>query len=284
MMNFNKIKYSVFCILLSTFLSSCSQFSMAYRFADWILAYQLDSYFDLDFQQEQWTDDVLDEWHLWHRQNELPYYASIIKQVQQNVNSGITNADVVWLQNEAEEIRRRLAVRVLPEIATFLLGLKPEQITYYKAELAERGQERTEERNQLTHEEWRTEKIAKFIDNLDNFIGELTAEQQQLVEQQNFWNLEILTVYRERRALNRQRFFNAFENAGSKAELTAALLEQWTKPEKFYTPVYAQWTQQRREEYQIFIVEMVRSLTAKQREFLHQELEEIRQILLNFAS
>lgn len=271
-------------VLAVVFISSCNQFSLAYRFADWIFAYQLDHYFDLDFTQEEWTDEVIDEWHLWHRTNELPQYADLLGQAQQRVRRGLVAEDLVWLRQEGLEVQRRLVKRTLPEIATFLYELKPEQVENLKIKLAERRQERDEDYTELTHAEWREQRIERFIDNMEDWIEDLTEEQKAIIEKQDFWNKEIVTIFRERRNENRKRFFDTLANAQSKTELEQAFFKQWTDPAAFYGPVYKAWVEQRWLKTRDFTLELDASFSEEQRDYLIQSLEKYRQILLDLTT
>ena len=76
-------KYILFlgCIL---FLAGCSATKLFYGYGDSIISWQLDSYFELTNEQEDWVEEQI-RLHLeWHRKEELPRYKNFLNDIQKN--------------------------------------------------------------------------------------------------------------------------------------------------------------------------------------------------------
>ena len=60
-------------------LTACSRLSLTYNFADWIVYWKIDKYFDVSSQQKPLLNSRLAHFHSWHRQKEIPHYVRFFR-------------------------------------------------------------------------------------------------------------------------------------------------------------------------------------------------------------
>ncbi|MDA2912048.1 DUF6279 family lipoprotein, partial [Nitrospiraceae bacterium AH_259_D15_M11_P09] len=80
--------------LACSLLTGCSTLSLAYNFADWILLWKIDGYFDISAEQERFLEERLTELHTWHRIETLPLYAAFLRRVQEQWRDGLTRDEI----------------------------------------------------------------------------------------------------------------------------------------------------------------------------------------------
>ena len=76
------------------FLNSCSSVDMFYDFAPTYTKWELDSYFDLTDEQEEWVEVRLEQHFNWHREVELEHYITFLREVQRRGGDGLTLQEI----------------------------------------------------------------------------------------------------------------------------------------------------------------------------------------------
>ena len=95
-------------------------------------SWQLDNYFDLTNQQEEWIEERM-KMHLdWHRKEELPRYRDFLIEVQSRAGDGLTMIELDEGYARLDQKRIRTLERLLPDTASFLAGVSLEQINTLK--------------------------------------------------------------------------------------------------------------------------------------------------------
>ena len=91
-------------------------------------SWQLDNYFDLTTQQEEWIEESM-RLHLdWHRKEELPRYRNFLIEVQNRGGDGLTMIELDEGYARLDQKRIRTLETLLTDTASFLAGISPEQI------------------------------------------------------------------------------------------------------------------------------------------------------------
>ena len=93
-------------------------------------SWQVDSYFDLTNQQEEWIEERISLHLDWHRNKELPRYRKFLIEVKNRARDGLTMSELDEGYARLDQKRVRTLERLIPDTATFLAGVRPEQIDY----------------------------------------------------------------------------------------------------------------------------------------------------------
>ena len=162
-------------------LGGCSAVELAYDNAHWLIRYQIEEYFNLTDDQEEFLDHRLKALIHWHRDQELPQYADYLQQFARLAHDGLTRSELQRFFELVNQARLRLLKKSLPDLAKILATLSPEQLREFDTKI------RTSWREQFTRfnrsaEEWRNERFDKFIDILESWVGDLSEPQIQHIK------------------------------------------------------------------------------------------------------
>ena len=133
-------KFLLFLGLLF-FFASCSAAKLFYSYGDSITSWQLDSYFDLTKEQEDWVEDRM-RMHLeWHRNEELPSYRRFLLDIQKSAKDGLTMSELDEGYSRFGTKVGRIFERLIPDAALFLSEISPEQINNLERVMGEENKE-----------------------------------------------------------------------------------------------------------------------------------------------
>ena len=123
------------------FLAGCSATKLFYGYGDSIISWQLDSYFELTNEQEDWVEEQM-RLHLeWHRNEELPRYKNFLIDIQKKAIDGLTMSELDECFYRYESKRDRIFERLIPDAALFLIKISPEQVNNLEQAMVEENKE-----------------------------------------------------------------------------------------------------------------------------------------------
>ncbi|MCB1843071.1 MAG: hypothetical protein KDI09_08940 [Halioglobus sp.] len=172
------------CLLLGllALLAGCSSPTFVYNRLDFLLPWYIQSYADLDREQEDYLDELLDPFLRWHRTQELPCYATLVDRAENMLSSDALSAgdidglmrafESAWYRTEAEALERLLA-----------LGekLTDKQIAAFLAELEERHKDLEKEYLPRSDDEFFDDSYDAMVDTAQDFLGRLQPPQRDLL-------------------------------------------------------------------------------------------------------
>jgi hypothetical protein len=163
-------------------LSACSRIDLAYRNLDWLLAWRIDSYLDLNAEQKAWLKPRLNQHLAWHCSTQLPQLASWLDQDRSDLAAG--KLDAAHLMARFGDLRESigtLSSEISPTAAGLLQQLSPQQVQQLRQAMAKE--------NQKLRREFVEPSLAKQIakrsetteERLNPWFGKLDPQQQALV-------------------------------------------------------------------------------------------------------
>jgi len=170
--------------LLLVVLQGCSAIKLGYNKLDDLAYWWLDGYADFSPPQSDKLRTSLGQLMRWHREQELPAYATQLQQLQAMATDNITPAQIctVW-----ESVQKRLdlvATKALPGLADVALDLSPKQLAHIERQWAKKNANWQEEWLQGPPAQREQKRLDAFVDRFESFYGNLTAAQSKLVLQQ----------------------------------------------------------------------------------------------------
>lgn len=168
-------------IALLALVAACSTLKLGYNNADSLLVFALDSYFDLDDEQERLARERARTIVAWHRATQLRDYVELIETAGRRLETHI-GADEV-LAYYAEMNRRMLAIgeRSAPDLAALALTLTPAQIAHFADKLA---QDSAKARRQMERDGGRgalEARVKTAVGRVKDWFGSVTPEQERLI-------------------------------------------------------------------------------------------------------
>ena len=174
------IKKILLSILLAMLVSGCS-FRFVYNNLDWLTHWYLDDYVTLNKQQQQTFDDEFEQLHLWHRETQLPVYAQQLKALQVNINSQMNDQQVIETLRQFVQHWQNFLMAAEPKLQPLAYSLTPEQKQQLLQAINEGNQEKLDDNEELTEQEWFEERADEQKAQLKEWFGKLTKAQKQQV-------------------------------------------------------------------------------------------------------
>jgi len=188
-------------LLLAGFLNGCSYTSFLYNNAPWLIREKVDDYFSITSAQQQRLDRDIELFFKWHRYQELPEYANLISTFNNQFADGLTREELVLLYNQVTAARARFSEVSLDSASQFLAGISSKQLYHYDFEFQQRLDE-DREKTRLPVEQQKEEYFNELLDILDDWFGEFSEKQQQLlraISDNQPWNYSYRLKRREQR-------------------------------------------------------------------------------------
>tara|TARA_B100000678_G_C18197199_1_gene497936 strand:+ start:698 stop:1546 length:849 start_codon:yes stop_codon:yes gene_type:complete len=217
--------YFLFFVLLY-FIAGCNTGKLFYDFGDEVASWQLDNYFDLTTQQEEWIEERM-RLHLeWHRKEELPRYRNFLIEVQNRAGDGLTMSELDEGYARLDQKRVRTLERLLPDTASFLAGVSPEQINTFEKKMIEENQEMEEDLE--SPEKLFRKRRERFWEQMEDWFGDFSKDQQDKINRLHTeWfsgSSNPLAARIERRRKSQLQFLAQLRSSPDKAEL-----ENWLR-------------------------------------------------------
>lgn len=165
-------------------LAACSSVQLAYNNAPLLLQYQMDSYLDLNDDQEELLAKELRDFQAWHRQDELPVYAKTMRQWASKLDKPqiFTVAELLEKQQLFEQALLTVAERSAYRLAPLVLTLTERQRAQLQASFDESNAEYAEE-NLNDPKTASRERLERFRERYEDWLGSLTQAQEQILVQ-----------------------------------------------------------------------------------------------------
>ena len=224
MSRFKKIYFLYFILLF--LIAGCNTGKLFYDYGEEVASWQLDNYFGLTNQQEEWIEERM-KLHLdWHRKEELPRYRDFLIEVQSRARDGLTMIELDEGYARLDQKRIRTLERLLPDTASFLAGVSLEQINTLEKKMIEENQDMKEDLE--SPEKLSRERKEKFWEQMEDWFGDFSKDQQYQINQlRTEWfpsSADPLAVRLERRRKSQLQFLVQLRSSQDKAEF-----ENWLR-------------------------------------------------------
>ncbi len=167
------------CVLL---LAGCSATRLVYNQLDWLIVWYVSDFFTLEDEQEERLELLVQKNVDWHRRDQLPQYARLVREIDRDVATGaITLAMIERHYARMIELWDEFIMQTTPDISEFFVLLSADQIDEFIENLEESNQELWEDYAGQTAEERREKRYESTIRAMERLLGRLSREQKDLV-------------------------------------------------------------------------------------------------------
>ena len=171
-----------FLLLSATLLlAACSQVKLGYDHADTLLAYSLDSYLDLDDEQQRLARERIGALHRWHRATQLPGYVQLLNDAQKKVAGPVTSADVREFNAGVNRSLAAIGEQAAPDLARLALTLKPAQVDHLAGKLARDTSKARRELVGFAGAESVEQRAERYADRAEDWFGTVSRSQRELI-------------------------------------------------------------------------------------------------------
>lgn len=171
---------------LLVLLAGCS-LTLTYRYADWIIIWQVDHYFDLTADQRHDVAERLTPLLARHRHEAIPQYEAFLVQVRQRFERGLTSQDIDWAYATFDRFRADLFDRVVADGGALLASVDSRQVRILEAAL-----QKDHEKAARLVQDPAPERLKKRADAtlgwVEDWLGFLSKDQEAQIRE---WSLAL---------------------------------------------------------------------------------------------
>jgi hypothetical protein len=246
-------------------LAACSATRVAYDNADTMLRFMVPSYIDLDAAQSDDLTPRIVRFHQWHRSNELPVYAALLRSASQRAARGITAEDVAWGLANVRSRYRKFAAKAAEDAAPVLATLAPAQLAALEHKLAENNEKYAKKILSSDDKERRRAQQKRMLERFRDFAGELTPDQEARIERFALAHERHVALRFEDRRRWQRDCVVVLKEQHEPQQLGRRLAEMFEKPELRRSEEFIREDKRWDEDLGQLIVDLDRSLSPKQR-------------------
>lgn len=169
---------------LLVLLSGCT---LTYRYADWIILWQVDHYFDLTVDQRHNLALRLTPLLARHRHEAIPQYEAFLVQIRQRLERGLTSHDIDWAYATYDCLRADLFDRLVTDGGIFLASVDPRQVRTFEDAL-QKDNDKAARLVQVPAPERSEKRAHATIDWLEDWLGPLSKDQAAHIRE---WSLAL---------------------------------------------------------------------------------------------
>jgi hypothetical protein len=248
--------------LLLMLQAGCSSVRLAYDNADTLLRWEAKSYLDVHGAQADELDAHIAAFLAWHRATALPEYVRLSNEAAARVERGLSRDDLVWGYDSVIRQAREALRHAVDEDVGLLDRLSDEQIEHLESRIAEYNREFAQEHLSGTPQKRRKDRVRRVVDRLEDWVGSLSDAQLERVARYSA-RAPLLGEARDRDHRRRQAEFVAMLRAHEAGRRLVDWAVDW---ERGRDPAYQAVLLAEREEMFDMLLDIDRTLTAKQRE------------------
>jgi hypothetical protein len=268
-------------ILLVVAVTGCSTTRLAYNRLDWIAGWQISSYLALDDAQKTLFDSEFAAlWH-WHRQGELPQYATDLESLAAAIEGDhFDRATLDDSVRTANAHAARLYQRALPPAAKLIATLSDEQLVALRKRVREDADKGIERYRKRGTDGWRDKAASDMQRSLRRWIGRVTPQQRARIDQWAQARQATPELWFEYQQAWTEDFFVLLEDRGA-TDFPDRLRDRLEGRDGFRSEALSAAAQADRELWMQLMMDLHALLQPRQRERM---LRELRSLAADFTS
>lgn len=118
-------------------LAGCNAMKLGYQQGDRLAYWWVDRYVDISDAQEPPTREAIHRFFVWHRRNQLPEIATVLTRVKGEVTQTVDAGMIRHVQQDTQRLGRQAFENAVPDVASLMLTLTPEQIRHMEGKFDE---------------------------------------------------------------------------------------------------------------------------------------------------
>ena len=268
-------------LLFLGLLTSCSALSLTYRYADWLVYWRVDHYFDVSSYQKPVLQTHLTQLHTWHQQQEIPRYVDFLQTIHHHWQDGLTHQELDDIFDRYAILRARLGSQVASESVEFLTTINSDQIRHLEEVMEAENEEWLEELGEdlPTRKGNRVERVLGW---LRSWFGEISQDQELAFAEVIKQYPDTIDQWMEFRRYRQQQFANLLKSDADPQTLEQQVHDWLVTPEKGAPPSYVEFVKYRNQNLKETILGIDTLVTPDQRQhasdWLQNLIEEVHQM------
>jgi hypothetical protein len=279
------VKYFSILILLVIAVSGCSQLKLVYSFGGDAIQNETEFYLDLNEEEGAALERRIEELVSWHRVEMLPLYAEFFRKGAEAVDRGALDEPRVRLViEEMQYLLRQTVEGAVPHVATVMVGhTKPRKLNHLRARMAERSSERRKEL-EVPKLEWLSERTESSVRRFRRFFGDLSDVQVAMVRRYFADTAGSSKPWQRVREDRRQAFLAFLSGRPDQDQIAKFLSRIMLHSEEIVGPEYKRLAVAWWARFTDWMVEMMGSLDANQRQYFSKTLRDYADDMIDLSS
>lgn len=255
-------------------VTSCSSTRLGYGFLDTYIFWKIDSYVSLSPEQKAFTKAGINDFHAWHRKEQIPLYAAYMEQLKPKLNN--TNLSGIIIHKETDELQQLLDESInyfMPTLVDLAFSLSHDQIIELDRNLEKKRKKYTKQYVNIKNNKLYKKRIDDLCKYMDPFFGRYTSQQKEWLE---LWARQLID-YEERMVTQQENWsanlLSALKNRTTKPELHAQLKEIVLYRTDNWEPELNTILDKNQAATYALVATLVKSQTEKQRNKMNKKLD-----------
>jgi len=263
-------------ITITLALGACSRVGLAYRNLDVIIPWTLSDYLDMNGEQKGWFNERLKEHLSWHCTTQLPGYLDWLDRLQAMVETNqVTDAALQARTEETKQAIAQTAREITPSAIELLQGLNDQQVAEMNDAFAKDQRKRQDEYLKPSLDQQIKERGERMDKRLNDWLGPLSATQQQRVMTWSTALGDQNQVWIANRA-HWQKQFSAAVAQRQSAEFPQRIETLLVNRERLWTPAYREAYANTEAQARGLLVDLMAESTPEQRQRLLKKIDGVR--------
>ncbi len=266
-----RVRLVILGLVAAVMLGGCV-IRVAYNQLDWLALWYVEDYFDLDAAQEAQARQMIGRTITWHRQTQLPRYASLVRTVQAGTTPPVEPAFLADRYAEVVALWDDLLRQVAPDFAVLLQSLSDEQVEELFENLADENRELEEDYSGISREERRVKQDKAIIRAFRRFTGRLSPDQEVLVRTHTARFHDLSADWLKRRAAWQAEFRVVMAGRRANPQFAERIKDLMLHPNQFDSPGYRKLVLENQQASFRLVAAVLDSLSPRQSEHLRKHL------------
>ncbi len=255
-------------------LAGCSYTTTAYRYADRIILWKADHYFDLNSAQRHKLAERLTPLLDRHRYEALPQYEAFLQEVRQRVERGLTGSDVDWAYATYDRLRIDLIERVVADSGVLLASVDGRQVRTFESAL-QKDNAKAARLIQSTEPERLKKRAQTTLDLVKDWLGPLTPEQQAQIREWSFALPDLQPIWIAYQQQRQHELLTLLHQHRTPERITRDLRTMFVDADQTASPSYQHAVRQMRADAKAMALAVDQHLTADQRRHAVAKLQRL---------
>ncbi|MGZ3743787.1 MAG: DUF6279 family lipoprotein [Pseudobdellovibrionaceae bacterium] len=249
---------------------SCSRLDIAVNWADTYIIYQVDDYFDISSQQSKELKESLKKDFLKIRHEQFNKWAATLRQFNKNILENTLSEEIFHdYFTKTLEASRQLPTYFVNTAVKFIASTNQTQLEHFEKTVRKKNIE--DQKKIQNGETARNESRKKYLRWIDMWIGPLSKEQTQLLNQ----HLNTHPFPAQAQLANKIYILEKFHESRKSPEgLKNFVRNYYNNKYEVENPEYLQALAAYQTELEKFLFQLIQSLNEKQKRTLSENLSE----------
>ena len=274
-MNFKKIPFEFIAVicLVTVLINGCTVKTL-YNQLDWLIADRLQSYVELDEDQQELLNANLQQTLLWHRSTQLPLYAKWLQSFKADMLGRPTVKNVGQHLDQFQLFLHTVRVHSAGQIAELLPLLSAEQRQQVYRKMEDENVNFSEKFIEIDREEQIEAYAERMEDRMNDWLGSVNEKQEMLIAGSAKKIQTVASEVLQSRKRWQAAFKNILENNKNPKLIRASLQDLLVNIEKQRSANYKRIFASNRQVLINLIIDVAKTMDADQRLHLTEKVDD----------